>query len=74
MLSALDAMRASKLHPSINLKFFFEGEEEKDSPHLRAYLEHNRVQIGPSHAASPKVGRATGSLDWTREMVASASA
>ena len=39
MLRALDAMRASNLSPSVNLKFFFEGEEEAGSPHLRPLLE-----------------------------------
>jgi acetylornithine deacetylase/succinyl-diaminopimelate desuccinylase-like protein len=42
MLSALDALRAGSLQPSLNLKFFFEGEEEAASPHLRKFLEHNR--------------------------------
>ncbi|HXN40543.1 MAG TPA: M20/M25/M40 family metallo-hydrolase [Myxococcaceae bacterium] len=42
MLSALDALRAASLQPSVNLKFFFEGEEEAGSPHLRDFLEHNR--------------------------------
>jgi len=42
MLSALDAMRANKVTPSVNLKFYFEGEEEAGSPHLRSFLEHNR--------------------------------
>jgi acetylornithine deacetylase/succinyl-diaminopimelate desuccinylase-like protein len=46
MLAALDAMRASNIRPSVNIKFFFEGEEEKDSPHLRAYLEHHRELLG----------------------------
>ncbi|MDQ6830815.1 MAG: M20/M25/M40 family metallo-hydrolase, partial [Gemmatimonadota bacterium] len=39
MLTALDAMRAANLKPSINIKFFFEGEEEAGSPHLRQILE-----------------------------------
>lgn len=42
MLSALDAMRASGLAPSMNLKFFFEGEEEAGSGHLRELLERNK--------------------------------
>ncbi|HME91331.1 MAG TPA: M20/M25/M40 family metallo-hydrolase [Myxococcaceae bacterium] len=42
MLTALDAMRANKVTPSVNLKFYFEGEEEAGSPHFRAFLEHNR--------------------------------
>jgi acetylornithine deacetylase/succinyl-diaminopimelate desuccinylase-like protein len=42
MLSALDALRASEILPSVNVKLWIEGEEEKDSPHLRAFLEHHR--------------------------------
>ncbi len=38
MLMALDALRASGLRPSVNLKFLFEGEEEAGSPHLEASL------------------------------------
>jgi acetylornithine deacetylase/succinyl-diaminopimelate desuccinylase-like protein len=39
MLTALDALRAANLTPSVNVKFFFEGEEEAGSSHLRAILE-----------------------------------
>jgi acetylornithine deacetylase/succinyl-diaminopimelate desuccinylase-like protein len=42
MLTALDAMRAANLTPSINVKFFFEGEEEAGSGHLQAILEKYR--------------------------------
>jgi acetylornithine deacetylase/succinyl-diaminopimelate desuccinylase-like protein len=58
MLSALDAMRAAGLSPSVNLKFFFEGEEEAGSPHLRQMLERHRNVLkgdawlfcdGPNH-------------------------
>src|SRR5579872_6837601 len=42
MLSALDALRAIGLGPSVNLKFFFEGEEEQGSPHARAMLEAHK--------------------------------
>lgn len=38
-LVALDALRAAAIAPSINLKFFFEGEEEVGSPHLRTIME-----------------------------------
>ncbi|MET0552694.1 MAG: M20/M25/M40 family metallo-hydrolase [Vicinamibacteria bacterium] len=41
-LAALDALRSSKAAPSVNLKFFLEGEEEAGSPHLRAMLEAHR--------------------------------
>jgi len=33
-MAALDALRAAHVPPSVNLKFFFEGEEEAGSPHL----------------------------------------
>ncbi|MCC7055349.1 MAG: M20/M25/M40 family metallo-hydrolase [Gemmatimonadaceae bacterium] len=38
ILSALDAMKASQLAPSVNLKVFFEGEEEAGSGHLTQIL------------------------------------
>jgi acetylornithine deacetylase/succinyl-diaminopimelate desuccinylase-like protein len=40
--AALDALRAGGRAPSVNLKFFLEGEEEAGSPHLRAMLEAHR--------------------------------
>ena len=45
MLTALDALAAAKIAPSVNLKFFFEGEEEAESKHLRDFLEHNRASL-----------------------------
>lgn len=39
MLTALDAVRTANQQPSVNVKFFFEGEEEAGSSHLRAILE-----------------------------------
>jgi acetylornithine deacetylase/succinyl-diaminopimelate desuccinylase-like protein len=39
LLSALDALRASAIPLSVNLKFFLEGEEEAGSPHLPQLLE-----------------------------------
>jgi acetylornithine deacetylase/succinyl-diaminopimelate desuccinylase-like protein len=41
MLAALDALRATHVAPSVNLKFFFEGEEEAGSGHLKELLERN---------------------------------
>jgi acetylornithine deacetylase/succinyl-diaminopimelate desuccinylase-like protein len=42
MLAAIDALRANGTKPSVNLKFFFEGEEEAGSGHLRDLLERNK--------------------------------
>jgi acetylornithine deacetylase/succinyl-diaminopimelate desuccinylase-like protein len=41
MLAALDALAAGGVTPSVNLKFFFEGEEEAGSPHLQAVLDRH---------------------------------
>lgn len=38
LMTALDALREAGQASSINLKFFFEGEEEAGSPHLAEYL------------------------------------
>ncbi|MDH5234020.1 MAG: M20/M25/M40 family metallo-hydrolase [Gemmatimonadota bacterium] len=42
MLSALDALRAAGRAPAVNLKFFFEGEEEAGSSHIKAMLTAHR--------------------------------
>jgi acetylornithine deacetylase/succinyl-diaminopimelate desuccinylase-like protein len=42
ILSAVDALRATGARPTVNLKFFFEGEEEAGSPHLAEILAANR--------------------------------
>jgi acetylornithine deacetylase/succinyl-diaminopimelate desuccinylase-like protein len=41
-LSALDALRALGVRPSVNLKFFFEGEEEAGSTHIREMLTSHK--------------------------------
>jgi acetylornithine deacetylase/succinyl-diaminopimelate desuccinylase-like protein len=38
IVAALDALRALGVRPAVNLKLFFEGEEEAGSPHLAAVL------------------------------------
>jgi len=38
-LTAIDALRDAGISPSINMKFFFEGEEERGSPHLGRMLD-----------------------------------
>ncbi|HEV8411730.1 MAG TPA: M20/M25/M40 family metallo-hydrolase [Gemmatimonadaceae bacterium] len=39
MLAAVDALRATGNKPTVNLKFFFDGEEEAGSAHVRAILD-----------------------------------
>ncbi|HMF91359.1 MAG TPA: M20/M25/M40 family metallo-hydrolase, partial [Candidatus Angelobacter sp.] len=41
LLTALDALRAVKVPLAVNLKVFFEGEEEAGSPHLEAIMRQN---------------------------------
>ncbi len=38
MVAALEALRAAGVSPSVNLKFFFEGEEEADLSLGRGFL------------------------------------
>ena len=61
-LTATEALKALGLAPSVNVKFFFEGEEEAGSPHLREILEGHRELLasdgwvivdGPSHPSGP---------------------
>ncbi|HEV7667157.1 MAG TPA: M20/M25/M40 family metallo-hydrolase [Thermoanaerobaculia bacterium] len=42
LLAALDALDEAGIHPTVNLKFFFEGEEEQGSPHLAQMLAAHR--------------------------------
>lgn len=42
LLTALDALEASGRQPAINMKFFFEGEEEVGSPNISRYLDKFR--------------------------------
>jgi acetylornithine deacetylase/succinyl-diaminopimelate desuccinylase-like protein len=44
-LTALDALRAAGLQPSVNVKFFLEGEEEAGSPNLRGLLQRHRALL-----------------------------
>jgi len=41
LLTAIDALRAAKVPLSVNLKVFFEGEEEAGSPHLEQIFREN---------------------------------
>ena len=45
LLAALDALKAAGRVPSVNLKFFFEGEEEAGSPHLAEILAGNAERL-----------------------------
>jgi acetylornithine deacetylase/succinyl-diaminopimelate desuccinylase-like protein len=45
MLAALDALREAGVAPSVNVKFFLEGEEEAGSPHLREMLERHASRL-----------------------------
>ncbi|REJ79222.1 MAG: M20/M25/M40 family metallo-hydrolase [Acidobacteria bacterium] len=64
ILNAFDALKASGIEPSVNLKFFFEGEEEAGSPNLRAVLTKHRellradawiIADGPVHQSGRKL-------------------
>jgi len=46
VLAALDALKAAGRSPTVNLKLFFEGEEEAGSPHMADVLEANREALG----------------------------
>jgi acetylornithine deacetylase/succinyl-diaminopimelate desuccinylase-like protein len=45
MLVALDALRANGMTPSVNLKFYFDGEEEAGNGHTRALLERHAALL-----------------------------
>ncbi|HKP13560.1 MAG TPA: M20/M25/M40 family metallo-hydrolase, partial [Blastocatellia bacterium] len=45
MLAALDALKAAGRRPSVNLKFFFDGEEEAGSPNLVDIVKRNAALL-----------------------------
>jgi len=64
LLAALDALRAAGVPPSVNVKFFFEGEEEAGSPHLAEMLRVHAPRLaadlwlfcdGPVHQSGRKL-------------------
>jgi acetylornithine deacetylase/succinyl-diaminopimelate desuccinylase-like protein len=63
ILNAYDAIRQTGISPKINIKFFFEGEEEKGSTNLEAILVKYKnllksdawvISDGPMHASGRK--------------------
>lgn len=46
MLTALDALKAAGKHPTVNVKVFYEGEEEQGSHHLADILDHYHQLLG----------------------------
>ena len=63
ILTAFDALRAQGITPSVNLKFFFEGEEEAGSPHLGEIIDRHKELLaadawiicdGPVHQSGRK--------------------
>lgn len=46
LLAALDALRGAKIPLTSNILFFFEGEEEAGSTHLRQFFEAYRERLG----------------------------
>jgi len=47
MMAAVDALRAAKRAPAVDVQFVFEGEEEAGSPHLAQYLERYASELSP---------------------------
>jgi acetylornithine deacetylase/succinyl-diaminopimelate desuccinylase-like protein len=63
ILNAYDAIYRTGISPKINIKFFFEGEEEKGSTNLETILEKHKTLLkadawiisdGPMHASGRK--------------------
>ena len=63
IITALDALKAKGIDPTVNIKFFFEGEEEDGSPNLKEILSKNKdllkadafiVCDGPVHQSGRK--------------------
>jgi acetylornithine deacetylase/succinyl-diaminopimelate desuccinylase-like protein len=63
ILTAFDALKAKDIAPTVNLKFFFEGEEEAGSPHITEILARYRKLLasdawiicdGPVHQSGRK--------------------
>lgn len=64
ILNAYDALKKSKIKPTQNIKFFFEGEEEVGSAHLGEIFEQHKEKLsadlwiiadGPRHVSGKKM-------------------
>jgi acetylornithine deacetylase/succinyl-diaminopimelate desuccinylase-like protein len=42
ILNALEALKAKNINPTVNIKFFFDGEEEAGSPHLKEIITRHK--------------------------------
>jgi acetylornithine deacetylase/succinyl-diaminopimelate desuccinylase-like protein len=42
LLTAMDALKVKGIKPSVNIKLFYEGEEEQGSPHLETIVSRNK--------------------------------
>ncbi len=45
LISAFDALKASGIKPSVNIKLLYEGEEEQGSPHFAEIVRQNRALL-----------------------------
>jgi acetylornithine deacetylase/succinyl-diaminopimelate desuccinylase-like protein len=52
LLAALDTLRAAGMAPAVNLKFLFDGEEERESPGLAEILARHGARLGADLAIS----------------------
>ena len=64
IINAYDALIKNNLRPTCNIRFFFEGEEEKGSPHLAEIFKKYKNQLpsdlwiicdGPRHVSGKKM-------------------
>jgi len=64
IINAYDALIKNKIAPTCNMRFFFEGEEEKGSPHLAEIFRKYKGKLasdlwiicdGPRHASGKKM-------------------
>src|SRR5918912_4632682 len=61
-LRATEAIRATKGHLPVNLRFLFEGEEESSSEHLEHWLDANRARLDADVAVISDTGFFEGNL------------